>query len=61
LGGDGSIRDHSSSVGSVGYRFVLRSISAIRPRLAGVHIPSLRPDVRCEMGRLASLHAGIEG
>jgi len=32
---------HSSSVRSDGYRFVFFSISAIRPRFARVHIPSL--------------------
>ena len=37
----GLIRAHSSSVKSLGYRLVFFSILAIRPRVAGVHIPSL--------------------
>src|SRR5271155_3743110 len=40
-GSKGSIRAHSSSVKSLGYRLVFFSILAIRPRVAGVHIPSL--------------------
>src|SRR5665213_4582197 len=36
-----AIRSHSSSVRSDGYRFVFFAILAIRPRFAGVHIPSL--------------------
>ena len=40
-GRKGSIRTHSSSVKSLGYRLVFFSILAIRPRVAGVHIPSL--------------------
>src|SRR5271168_2139206 len=40
-GRKGSIRAHSSSVKSLGYRLVFFSIVAIRPRVAGVHIPSL--------------------
>src|SRR5271155_28429 len=40
-GRKGSIRAHSSSVKSLGYRLVFFSILAIRPRVAGVHIPSL--------------------
>src|SRR6202789_3219129 len=40
-GRKGSIRAHSSSVKSLGYRLVCFSILAIRPRVAGVHIPSL--------------------
>src|SRR5271157_2649022 len=40
-GRKGSIRAHSSSVKSLGYRLVFFSILAIRPRIAGVHIPSL--------------------
>src|SRR5665213_1515599 len=40
-GKNGAIRSHSSSVRSDGYRFVFFAISAIRPRFAGVHIPSL--------------------
>ena len=37
----GSIRDHSSSVRSVEYRFVFFSILAIRLGVASVHIRSL--------------------
>src|SRR5271168_3669880 len=40
-GRKGSIRAHSSSVKSLGYRLAFFSILAIRPRVAGVHIPSL--------------------
>src|ERR1700734_391907 len=40
-GRKGSIRAHSSSVKSLGYRLVFFSIVAIRPRVAGVHIPGL--------------------
>src|SRR5271163_1299561 len=40
-GRKGSTRAHSSSVKSLGYRLVFFSILAIRPRVAGVHIPSL--------------------
>src|SRR5271168_5502255 len=40
-GRKGSIRAHSSSVKSLGYRLAFFSILAIRPRVARVHIPSL--------------------
>jgi hypothetical protein len=40
-GSTGSTADHSSSVRSLGYRFVFFSMAAIRPRVARVHIPSL--------------------
>src|ERR1700685_3901973 len=40
-GRKGSILAHSSLVKSLGYRLVFFSILAIRPRVAGVHIPSL--------------------
>src|SRR5258707_5498867 len=40
-GRKGSIFAHSSSVRSLGYRLVFFSILAIRPRVDGVHIPSL--------------------
>src|SRR6266496_2306106 len=50
-GNSGSTLAHSSSVRSVGYRLVFRSIAAIRPRVAGVHIASLN-HVRREMGIL---------
>src|SRR5271155_780694 len=43
-GRKGSTRAHSSSVKSLGYRLVFFSILAIRPRVAGVHIPSLNHD-----------------
>src|SRR3977135_2129353 len=40
-GRKGAIFAHSSAVRSLGYRLVFFSILAIRPRVAGVHIPSL--------------------
>ena len=47
LGISGSIRTHSSSVRSVGYRLVLRAMSAIRPRLSRVHILNFNHNRRC--------------
>ena len=47
LGISGSIRTHSSSVRSVGYRLVLRAMSAIRSRLFRVHIPNFNHNRRC--------------
>lgn len=38
FGISGAIRSHSSSVKSQGWRFVLRAILAIRPRVFAVHI-----------------------
>src|SRR6202451_3692678 len=63
-GRKGSTRAHSSSVKSLGYRLVFFSILAIRPRVAGVHIPSLNHDRKphsttFQTGSKGLLRAGI--